>query len=174
MDEMSNETDVRRIELAEESANWRALTAGSDIAETLAASLDEMRTRHAALMADLPKAIAEHTAAVAACDAAQRRRNTVIGRINRVAAYSKLAPALETIFDAEDQRYRTAQIAATKARQALAQLKWDIECLGANIAQTESVLAPPSPQLMEAGKRPQAPEIEVDDIVFAVAPTRAA
>jgi hypothetical protein len=173
MDEMTNDAfDVMRVAMAEENANWRALTASSDIAETLAAALDELRAKHAAAAANLPKAIADHTAAIAACDAAQRRRNTVIARISR-AAYSTLAPALELLLDTEDRRYRVAQIAATQARQALAQLRWDVECLGANIAQTESVLAPPSPQLTEVAKRPPAEVIEVDDIVFPAAPRAA-
>ena len=163
---MSIELDVKRIELAEENSNWRALTASSpDIAETLAASLGELRAKHASMMADLPKAVADHTAAVAACDVAQRRRNTVIGRIARV-AYSRTAPALELLLDAEDGRYRAAQIAMTQARQALAQLRWDLECLGADIGQTEGVLAPPQPHLMEVVERPQAAPIEVDDIVM--------
>jgi hypothetical protein len=165
MVEMSNELDVRRVELAEEAANWRALTADSDIAETLAAALAELRAKHAALMADLPKAIADHTAVVAACDAAQRRRNTIIGRLNRVAPF-RLSPAMALLLDAEDRRLRGAQIEATKARQALAQLKWDLECLAADISQSEVALAPPSPQLMEVARRPPPVEIETDDIVM--------
>jgi hypothetical protein len=170
---MSNETDVRRIELAEEAANWRALTAGGDITETLTASLDEMRAKHAAATANLPKALADHTTAVAARDNAQRRRNAVIGRINRVAPW-RLSPAMELLVDAEDRRYRAAQTEATKARDALAKLRWDIECLGADIAQTEGVLAPPTPQLMEVAPRPQPAQVEIDDIIFPAAPTRAA
>jgi hypothetical protein len=174
MDAMTIELDAYRVALATENANWRALTADSpDIAETLAAGLDEMRTRHEALKADLPAAIADHTAAERACDAAQVRRNVVIGRANRVAPW-RLSPAMELLLDAQDRRYRIAQITATKAKQALAQLRWDIERLAADIGQTEAALAPPSPQLMEAAERPQPPEIEVDDIVFVTAPTRAA
>jgi hypothetical protein len=66
MDEMTNDDlDVRRIELGEESANWRHLAANSDIVETLGAALNDIRDKHAALMADLPKAKADHAAAVA-------------------------------------------------------------------------------------------------------------
>jgi hypothetical protein len=78
----------------------------------------------------------------------------------------RLSPALELILDAETQRYRAAQLAATKARQVLGQLKWDIECLASDIAQTESALSPPAPQLMEVAKRPEPVEIETDDIVM--------
>jgi hypothetical protein len=173
MVEMTNDaSDVMRVAMAEESANWRQLTANGDIVETLAASLGELRAKHASMMADLPKAVADHTAAVAACDVAQRRRNTVIGRIARV-AYSRLSPALELLIDAEDRRYRAAQIEVTKARQALARLKWDIECLGSDITQTEAALAPPSPQLMAPEKRSAPAEVEIDDIVFPSAPRAA-
>jgi hypothetical protein len=165
MDEMTIELDVRRVELAEEAANWRQLTVNSDLTEVLAATLDELRTRHAAAAASLPKAIADHTAAVAACDAAQRRHNAVVGRLNRVAPF-RLSPAMEFILDAEQKKYRAAQIVATQARETLAQLKWELERLGSDIAQTEGVLAPPRPQLMEAEKRPQPTPIEVDDIVM--------
>jgi hypothetical protein len=171
---MSDATDVMRVLLAEENANWRHLAANSDITESLGIALDEMRVRHVALKADLPAAIAAHTAAERACDAAQRRFNTIIGRINRVAAL-RLSPALETILDAEDRRYRAAQVAMTRARQALAQLKWDIECLGANITQTEAALTPASPQLMEVAKRPERTEVETDDdIIFPVTMPRVA
>jgi hypothetical protein len=173
MDEMSIELDARRVELATEAANWREVTASSDIAETLAAGLDEMQAKHAALKAALPAAIADHTAAERACDRAQRRHNAVVGRINRVAPW-RVSPAMALLLDAEEKKYRAAQIAMTRAQQHLAALKWDIECLGSDITQTESALAPPSPQLMEAAERAQPAEVETDDIVFLAAPMRAA
>jgi hypothetical protein len=155
MAEMTIELDVRRIELATEGANWRELTATSpDIAQGLAASLEELRTRHTALKADLPAAIASHTAAERACDVAQRRRNTIIGRIAR-AAPGRLSSALGLLLDSEDQRYRVTQIAMTRAKQTLDQARWDIKCLASDIAQVEAALTPPSPQLAEAVKRPQ-------------------
>src|ERR1700719_3652505 len=120
---MSIELDAKRVELAQESANWREVAANSDLTKTLASALHELRAKHAAAAASLPSAVATHTAAVAACDAAQRRRNTVIGRINRVAPW-RLSPAMDLLLDAENARYRAAQIAMTKARDALAQLRW--------------------------------------------------
>jgi hypothetical protein len=174
MDAMTIELDAYRVALAEESANWRQLTAASpDIAEDLAETLTEMRTKHAALTADLPKATAAHTAAERACDIARVRRNTIIGRIAR-AAPGRLSSALGLLLDSEDQRYRATQIAMTKAKQMLDQARWDIECLASDIAQVEAALAPPQPQLMEAAKRPAPAEVETDDIVFLAAPTRAA
>jgi chromosome segregation ATPase len=170
MVEMSIELDARRVELAEENANWRQLTANSDLTESLAAGLDEMRAKHAGMVADLPKAVADHAATERACDVAQRRRNTVIGRIAR-AAPGRLSSALGLLLDSEDRRYRVAQTTMTRAKQTLDQARWDIECLASDIAQVEAALTPPSPQLMEATKRPQPAEIETDDIVM---PTRAA
>jgi hypothetical protein len=170
----SIELDAKRVELATESANWRELTATSpDIAEGLAASLDELRTRYTALKAGLPAAIASHTAAERACDVAQRRRNIVIGRIAR-AAPGRLSSALGLLLDNEDRRYRAAQVAATRVKQTLDQARWDIACLASDIAQVEAALTPPSSQLLEVAKRLRPAEVEVDDIVFPVAPTRAA
>jgi hypothetical protein len=58
---MSIELDVKRIELAEENANWNAVTAAdSGITAALTTSLDELRVKHAAAAASLPKAIADH------------------------------------------------------------------------------------------------------------------
>jgi hypothetical protein len=170
---MSIELDAMRVALSEENANWRALTASDDITETLTATINELRAKHAALKADLPKAIATHTAAVTACDRAQRRRNTVVGRVNRVAP-GRLSPVLGTLLGAEAERYRAAQIAVTRAQQTLAALRWDIECLSADLGQTEAVLAPPAPQLMEVATRPPTEVVEVDDIVFPVLPRNVA
>jgi hypothetical protein len=169
MVEMSIELDARRVELATEAANWRELTtADSDLTETLAASLDEMRTKHEALKAALPKAIADHAATERACDRAQRRRNTIIGRIAR-AAPGRLSSVLGLLLDSENQRYRITQIAVTRAKQTLDQARWDVECLGADIVQTEAALSPPAPQLMEAVERARPAEVEIDDIVFPAA-----
>jgi hypothetical protein len=166
---MTIELDARRVELAEEAANWRQLTAAdSGIEKSLTEALAEMRARHAALTAALPEVVADHAAAERACDVARVRRNTVIGRIAR-AAPGRLSSALGLLLDSEDQRYRTAQIAATRAKQTLDQARWDLGCLAADISQIEAALSPPAPQLMEVEKRPQPAPTEVDDIVFPAA-----
>jgi hypothetical protein len=167
--------DGRRVELAQEDLAWHTLVAADPaIAQVIESRRVELLAEHARATADLPAAIAAHRDALTVLEAAQSRHNTVIARVGRITDNER-SRELGRLLDTERQLYHDAQFLATQARLALSQLRWDLECLTADLAQLDGVLAPPPVRLTEVATRPVPTTLgdDFDTIVMPIVPRAA-
>jgi hypothetical protein len=130
------------------------------------AELAELIAEHAALVARLPAAELAVKAAIRGHEDEQSRHNTVVMRCNQ-AATGVTSGAVRRLIEAQQAKYYAAQCALTRARNDLAQLRWDASCRSDDVNQLRALLDPPKP-LPERPPWPRQPAVEAvegDDVI---------
>jgi hypothetical protein len=148
----------------------------SEFDELLATRRAELETERDEALVQLPAAREAYETAFKALEIAQFKYNSVVFRVTRATAEARtLSHALDEILNIELAKYRVAGAELTRAKDRLAAVRWLVECRNHDLAQLQRLADPPRPALsLERVERPQPAHVEVDDIVFLPAPTRAA
>jgi hypothetical protein len=133
------------------------------------AELAELTAQHAALVAGLPAAELAVKTALRGHEDAQAETNALVARCNRAGA-GVTSGAVRRLIEAQQAKYYAAQCALTKARNDLAQLRWDASCRADDINQLRALIDPPAGPTAPTSLRPRpaAPDVidDADLIVF--------
>jgi hypothetical protein len=145
--------------------------------EMLAARRVELEAERDEALAQLPAAREAYEKAFRALENAQAKWNSMVYRVTHATAEAgTLSYAFEGILDAERAKYHAAGAELGSAKRRLANVRWTIERRNHALGQLHRLADPPKPgSALAVVPRPRPAPIDVDDnIVFPVAPTRAA
>jgi hypothetical protein len=147
----------------------------TDFSELLKTKRAELIAERDAALAELPAAREAYTAAFRGLETAQAKWNFVVARVSQATESSQrvLSAALSSLLDGERASYDIAGAEWRRAKDHLANLRWTVECRNHDIEQLQRLADPPKP-LTEIVPRPKPEPVEIDDIIFPAAPSRAA
>lgn len=138
----------------------------------LETALEEARTEHTRLLAELPVAQERVRQALHAYEIAQARMSRLIVAVNRACAPAlgvpggTTTPQLGDLLARERAQYNAAGLALTKARNRLADVKWHLECRVDDVVKLERLLYPPAVPLEPAAPRSKPAVDDGADIIY--------